>query len=106
MVILGDIGLLLLVFISVAGLVLSFVVHFCSLFHIYYPPRELIILINAGIFVTIWPAIIIAKNTRDNIGMTNPKDIIFKVCPRWLSIMTGFLIMYALAGLKIGRAHV
>jgi hypothetical protein len=88
-----------LIIVAVVGLMISAVVHFCSLFHIYNPSRELMILINAGIIVTIWPAILIAKKMRDAIDMADPKELLFKTCPRWLTAMTGFLLMYAFVGL-------
>jgi len=95
----NNMSLIPLIIVAVIGLVVSAVAHFCSLFHIYNPSRELIILINAGIIITIWPAIIIAKETRDASAMVDPKELLFRVCPRWLSAMTGFLLIYAFAGL-------
>jgi hypothetical protein len=95
----GDVKLLLLIFISITGLVLSAVIHFCSLFHIYEPPRELMILINIGIMVVLYPAYIISKKMRNEVNVKNFNKALFSACPRWLSIMNGFLIVYALVGL-------
>ena len=91
--------MVLLIFISAMGLVFSAVVHFCSLFHIYEPPRALWMLIYIGIIVVFYPACIISKKTRNEPNVKDSKKALFDACPRWLSIMTGFLIMYALAGL-------
>ena len=57
---------------------------------------EMIMLINIGIFMVFWSAIINAKQIREEIGMVDSKELLFKICPRWLSAMTGFLIIYAL----------
>ena len=97
--ILGNAKLLLLIFISATGLVLSAVIHFSSLFHIYEPPRGLIILINIGGFVVVCAAWIISKNLHNKDNIKDFKNAMHSVCPRWMSIMTGLLIMYALAGL-------
>ncbi|MCX5633367.1 MAG: hypothetical protein NTW93_06825 [Phycisphaerae bacterium] len=98
MVILGDIGLLLLIFISAAGVALSFVIHLCSLFNIYSPSKEVITLIYIGILVVIYPACIISYKMRSGISTTDFKNTMLGVCPRWMSVMTGFFIMYAFAG--------
>jgi hypothetical protein len=95
----GDFKLILLIVISVIGLVLSTVIHFCSLFHIYEPSRGLMILINIGIMVVFYPAYIISKKTRNELNVKDFNKAIFDACPGWLSIMTGLLIMYALGGL-------
>ena len=95
----GGVKLILLIFISVIGLILSAVIHFSALFHIYYPPKELMILIKVGGFVVVYSAWIISKNLRDKGDIKDFKNALRNVCPRWLSIMTGLLIMYALAGL-------
>lgn len=91
--------MILLIVISVIGLVLSAIIHFCSLFHIYEPPRELIILINIGIMVVFYPAYIISKKMRSELNVKDFNKAMFDACPGWLSIMTGLLIVYALAGL-------
>lgn len=91
--------MLLLIFISAAGLVLSAAVHFCSLFHIYEPPRGLMMLIYIGAIATIYSAIIISRKTRNEIDVEDYKKAIFFACPKWLSMMNGFFIMYVLGGL-------
>jgi len=88
-----------LIIISVIGLVISAAIHFCSLFHIYEPPREIVILINIGIVVVFYPAYIISKKVRNEVNIKDFNKAIFDACPGWLSFMTGLLIMYALAGL-------
>jgi len=91
--------LLLLIFISVTGLVLSTVIHFCSLFHIYEPPRELMILIDMGFIVVFYPACIVSNKMRNKANIKDFKNALFSACPKWLSIMNGFLIIYALGWL-------
>ena len=91
--------MLLLIFISVTGLVLSTVIHFCSLFHIYESPRGLMILINIGIIFVFYPAWIISNRMRNKVNVKDFKKTLFDACPGWLSIMNGLLIMYALGGL-------
>ena len=49
--------------------------------------------------VVLYPACIISKKTRNEINVKDFKKAISGACPRWLSIMTGLFIMYALGGL-------
>ena len=91
--------MLLLIFISVTGFVLSTVIHFCWLFHIYEPPRELTIFIWMGVMVVIYPALIISKKTRGELTEKDFRKAISGVCPRWLLIMNRLVIMYALGWL-------
>ena len=57
------------------------------------------ILINIGFMVVFYPAYIISKKTRNEVNVKDFKKAISGACPGWLSIMTGFFIMYALGGL-------
>jgi len=91
--------MLLLLVISAIGLVLSAVIHICAIFHIFDPPRELITLIHMGGFVVVYSAWIISKKLRGEYDIKDFKNAMRSVCPRWMAIMTGLLIMYALAGL-------
>ena len=86
----------LLIVISIAGFVLSTLLHLFMLFHIYNPPRELIIFINIGAAFVIYAAIFISKRVCGG-SLKN----IRRFCPQWISALTGFLIMYALAGLLL-----
>lgn len=95
----GDFKLILLIVISVIGLVISAVIHFCSLFHIYEPPREVMILIDMGFIVVFYPACIVSNKMRNKANIKDFKNAIFSACPKWLSIMTGLLIIYAMGGL-------
>ena len=88
--------MLLLIIISVEGLVLSAVFHFCSLFHIYEPPRELTILIWIGAMVVIYPAIVIAKKTRREVNVKDYKKAVLGACPGWLLTINGLIIMYVI----------
>lgn len=86
--------MILLIFISVTGLVLSALLHFCSLFHIYEPPRELTTLIWIGAMVVIYPAIVIAEKTRREVNAKDYKKAVLGVCPGWFLTMNGLIIMY------------
>ncbi len=91
--------MILLIVISVIGLVLSAVIHFCSLFHIYEPPRKVMILIDIGAMVVLYMAYTISRKTRGELNVKDFRKTISGVCPGWLSIMTGLLIIYAMGGL-------
>ena len=95
----GGVRLILLILISAIGLILSAVIHFSALFHIYNPPRELTILINVGGFLAVYSAWIISKNLHNEGDTKDIKNAIRGACPRWMSIMTGLLIIYAMGGL-------
>jgi hypothetical protein len=98
-VFLGDDELILLVVISVVGLVLSVIVHFCSVLRICEPPRELMILISIGAMLVLYPSFIIVNKLRKQDSTKDFKKALFAACPKWLSTLTGFSIMYALGGL-------
>lgn len=86
--------ILLLLVISVIGFVISFAVHFLSLFHIYNPSKELTMILYIGILIVIYPAILATKKIKSEIGKDKMKDFMSKVCPKWMTISLGFLIMY------------
>ncbi len=86
--------MLLLIIISATGMVLSAGLHFCSLFHIYEPPRELTILIWIGALVVFYSAFVIQKKTRKEVNVEDYKKAVLGVCPGWLLTMNGLIIMY------------
>jgi len=88
--------LVVLIFISAIGMVLSFITHFCSLFHVYNPPRVLAMVLYMGVIIVIYPACIVLKKMRCEFGKNSFKKAVLSVCPRWMLVMTGFLIMYAI----------
>ena len=90
--------MVLLIIVSVAGLVVSAGLHICVIFHIYYPPRELMMLIQMGSFALVYSAMYVSKKTRGLAERKEFNDKMFKACPGWLLTMTGVLIIYALAG--------
>jgi hypothetical protein len=57
------------------------------------------ILINIGAMVVLYLAYTISRKTRGELNVKDFRKVISGVCPGWLSIMTGLLIMYALGGL-------
>jgi hypothetical protein len=57
------------------------------------------ILINTGAMVVLYLAYTISRKTRGELNVKDFRKAISGVCPGWLSIMTGLLIMYALGGL-------
>lgn len=95
----GDFGMFLLLMVSLAGLVLSAVLHLLIVFQIYNPPREFSILINLGAAFTIYAAIAISRRTGDQTNHKEFRKNLYGLCPPWLATGTGFLVMYALAGL-------
>jgi len=93
--------MLLLMVISIFGFILSAAVHLCMIFNIYIPPRELFILIDVGFIAVFYPALIIRKKVRGETKRKEFNNTIYNICPEWLSVMLGLLIMYAFAGLAI-----
>jgi hypothetical protein len=91
--------MLLLIFISSMGLVLSAVIHFSSLFHIYEAPSWLIMLMNTSMIIVFYPVYIISKKTVDEGNIKDFKKAASGVCPDWLLVTNGFIIMYALGWL-------
>jgi hypothetical protein len=89
----------ILIAISIIGLALSAIVHFCSLLNIYNPPRVLIILLNVGMIVVLCSACIVSNKMRHRCSIEDCKKDLYNTCPRWLRIMNGLFIIYALAGL-------
>ena len=91
--------MLLLIFISFIGFVLSAVIHLCSLFRIYESPREIKILIQIGIIAVFYPSWFISEKMRKEENITDYKKAILGVCPKWMLILNSFLLVYAFAGL-------
>ena len=91
--------MLLLIWISVTGFVLSAVIHFCWLFRIYESPSWLLNLINISAMVVLCLAYPISKKTQGELSRKDYRKALSGVCPGWLAAMGGFLIMYALGGL-------
>jgi hypothetical protein len=91
--------MVLLIFLSATGLVISVIVHFCGLFHIFNPLRELSVLISIGAIVVLYPAFVIRGNLRSNYNGEDFNKTLFNACPRWMQTILGLFIMYALAGL-------
>ncbi len=89
----------LLIVISVIGFIISALLHIFAIFHVYRPPKALITTLNVGAAFLIYISIIISRRIRDRRNMEEFRKELFAVCPRWLSALTGFLIMYALGGL-------
>jgi hypothetical protein len=73
---------------------LSAVLHFFSIFHIYEAPRELMILIYIGALVVIYPALIIKKKTSNEVDVKDFNKALFGASPRWLLTMNGLIFIY------------
>lgn len=93
--------MVLVIVILIAGFILSALLHFCMLFQIYDPPRELLIFINMGAFFAIYAAMFISRRTCDIANSKDFRKILAKICPKWLSVLTGLLIIYTLVGFAI-----
>lgn len=88
--------MLLLMFISFIGFLLSFVIHLCSLLKIYQPPKEITLPLSIGIIAVFYPAWFISNKIRKDYDKKEYKKAIFSVCPNWIMILNGVLIAYAL----------
>jgi hypothetical protein len=88
----------LLIIISIVGFVLSALLHFFMLFHVYNPPRGLTIFVNISAAFVVYMAIFISKRVCKKANIKDSKKAIYNLCPKWISALTGFLIMYTLAG--------
>lgn len=93
--------MLLLLIIAIIGFVLSFLLHFLTVFHAYYPPKEFTMVIYAGLIFLIYPVIFITKKKREEAGIPDTMQSLKNTCPKWLSGTTGLLIFYALIDLSI-----
>lgn len=91
--------LILLLIISAFGLLLTTILHIGSLFNIIELPQKLIMIINIGLIVVVYPTFFISSKIRNECKIQDFTKAIKDVCPRWLHTMTGLLIMYFLIGL-------
>jgi len=91
--------MLALMVISIVGLILSALIDFCTILHIYNVPRGIMTVISLGSAVVMYSAIIISKKMCDEAGGQEFRKTIFEACPKWTSTLTGILIVYALGGL-------
>jgi hypothetical protein len=88
--------MLLLIVIIVFGLLASIVFHFCSLFHVYNPSRHITLLIQMGLLVIFLSWCIISKKVRKELSSKEFNKSLFKLSPKWLSTVIGFLIIYTM----------
>lgn len=89
----------LLIAVSITGFILSAILHFLTLFHIYNPPRGLVMFVNLGAACMVYAAIFVSKRICDKPNIKDFRKVLSDVCPKWVSALTGFVIMYAFAGL-------
>lgn len=92
--------ILLIIFLSI-GFVLSVLLHLLQLFHIYSTPQWFIVLVNICAACAVYIAIMISKGLCNKYNIKESKKIIYALCPKWISTMTGFLIIYAIVGFLI-----
>jgi len=91
--------LLMMFLVSFVGFALSVMLHFLILFQYYAPPRGLLLSMNTVAALVIYAAVEIAKRTCKQSDWKDIKKIITSHCPKWISVFTGTLIVYAFAGL-------
>jgi hypothetical protein len=91
--------MLLLMYISFIGFLLSFVIHLCSLLNIYQPPKEIALPLSIGIIAVFYPAWFISDKMRKDGDIKDYKKAILGVCPKWMVILNSILIIYTFAGL-------
>ena len=88
--------LLLLIILSLVGFVLSTAFHLLALFHIYYPPKELINVIYSCLFVLILVSAPVSKRKWKEAGIQNYKQAFMAAYPKWLTAVGGLLLLYVL----------
>lgn len=88
----------ILIIISIAGFFVSALLHFFMLLCAYNPPRELTIVINIGAAFVIYAAILISKRTCGKANIKEFRKTLYNICPEWLKVIIGLLIMYTIAG--------
>jgi len=90
--------MIFLLVLSAAGFVLSVFYHIFMLLNIYQPARGETIFITVGGGIMVYIAIFIKKYTRGGSRIEDFNKEMFNACPRWMKALTGFLIMYTIAG--------
>ena len=79
---------------------LSLFIHIGSLFHFYHASRTLLIAIGFyGIVAFVYPMGYILKKTTGDLSRDEYKKYMHSICPRWMNLTVGFLIMYAIANI-------
>lgn len=88
-----------LIIVSLAGFILSLLLHFLALFSIYNPPRLINLLIRLGVFVIFLFWCFISKNMRSDASSKDFNESLWNATPKWMTTTTGLIILYALIGL-------
>jgi len=89
---------------SIIGSVLCAVLHFSSLFGLYHPPREVTLFLQIGFIVLFLFSAQVARKVRGN---TSPKEFNrakWNATPKWLRLLTGFAIIYAVMTICLSLA--
>ena len=85
-------------FFSFACCLFSLFVHLGAFFHFYHAPKQLIMLIGFyGILASFYPMGYFLSKTTSNLSKEEYKKYMLSICPRWMNLTVGFLIMYAAA---------
>ena len=84
----------LLIVVSITGFILSTILHFLTLFHIYDPPKGLVTFVHLGAACVVYAAIFIPKRICGKANIKDFRKALFDICPKWVSTLTGFVIMY------------
>jgi len=83
---------------SIVCFLVSLFVHLGSLFHFYHAPWWLSALIGYyGLLVSFYAMGRILKETTSELSKEEYKKYMLHICPQWMNLTVGFLILYALA---------
>lgn len=84
------------VLIAASGLILSVIVHVCSLFGIPNPLGESAWVLHMGIFVVWFPAVIVAQKITRDVPQKDWWKAALRGCPNWMKKMLYFFFGYAI----------
>ena len=87
--------MLVLLYLDALGIILTFLVHLSLLMGVSLPFGKMAIALNVGIGVVLGARLVVTKNLRQGNDWFFDKSL-RGVCPRWLKLVIGVIVVYGL----------
>lgn len=97
--------MVVLMFISAAGFLLSLILHIATLSHVEMPLDKVMPVLAYGMFALLLPALVIARRLRRSLGNKAFGEALKNACPGWMQITMGLIMIYAIVNLLIQSAR-
>ena len=86
--------MLVLLFCSILGLLISFVIHICAFLSLFHPAKILVMALNIGIWILFLSGEYFSKRIKKGIDKKEFRKSAISSCPYWLWVTAGIIIIY------------